>query len=66
MSFLNAGKHTLKIYSVDPGVIIDEIRIDLGGLKKAYSVIPETKIKPASQEVFKMEQKEKVVIHESR
>jgi hypothetical protein len=45
MPTLNAGKHNLKIYAVDPGVILDEIRIDLGGLKKAYSPINETKIK---------------------
>jgi hypothetical protein len=44
LPYLNAGKHTLKIYCVDPGVILDEIRIDLGGLKKAYSTLPETKI----------------------
>jgi hypothetical protein len=43
--FLDAGKHTLKLFAVDPGVILDEIRIDLGGLKKGYSVIPETRIK---------------------
>jgi hypothetical protein len=42
MSFLEAGKHTLKIYAVDRGVILDEIRIDLGGLVKAYSIVPET------------------------
>ena len=39
---LNKGHHTLKIYFIDPGVIFDEIRIDLGGLKKAYSAIPAT------------------------
>jgi hypothetical protein len=43
MPFLKAGKHGLKIYCIDPGVILDEIRIDLGGLKKAYSSIPETR-----------------------
>ncbi|MGB8193461.1 MAG: glycosyl hydrolase 115 family protein [Chitinophagaceae bacterium] len=43
LPFLNAGKHTLKIFAIDPSVTLDEIRIDLGGLKKAYSVIPETK-----------------------
>jgi hypothetical protein len=37
---LNKGRHTLKIYAIDPGVMLDEIRIDLGGLKKAYSAIP--------------------------
>ena len=44
LPFLNAGKHTLKIYQIDAGVMLDEIRIDLGGLKKAYSALPETKI----------------------
>ncbi|GGK77745.1 glycosyl hydrolase 115 family protein [Rufibacter glacialis] len=40
---LSKGKHTLKIYLLDPGVVLDYITIDLGGLKKAYSVLPETK-----------------------
>ena len=44
MEFLNKGKHSLKIYAVDPGVTLDEIRIDVGGLKSAYSVIEETRI----------------------
>jgi hypothetical protein len=44
MPFLEAGKHTLKIYAVDPGVLLDEIRIDTGGLMKAYSTLPETRI----------------------
>ncbi|WP_207495836.1 glycosyl hydrolase 115 family protein [Aridibaculum aurantiacum] len=42
LPFLPAGKHTLKIYAVDPGVMLDEIRIDIGGLKKAYSTLPPT------------------------
>jgi hypothetical protein len=45
MPFLKPGPHVLKIYCVDPGVILDEIRIDLGGLKNAYSTIEETKLK---------------------
>jgi hypothetical protein len=44
MPYLAAGRHTLRIYCIDPGVMLDEIRIDLGGLKKAYSSIPETRI----------------------
>jgi len=40
---LKKGAHTLKIYCVDPGVILDEIRINVGGLKKAYSILPELK-----------------------
>jgi hypothetical protein len=42
---LNAGTHTLNIYMIDPGVILDRMVIDLGGMSNAYSVIPETKIK---------------------
>ncbi|MCJ8165955.1 glycosyl hydrolase 115 family protein [Pontibacter sp. E15-1] len=40
---IGTGKHVLKIYLIDPGVLLDKITIDLGGLKKAYSTIPETK-----------------------
>ncbi len=43
MDNLAPGKHTLKIYAIDPEVILDRILIDLGGLKKAYSLIPETR-----------------------
>ncbi|WP_027470566.1 glycosyl hydrolase 115 family protein [Saccharicrinis fermentans] len=32
-----AGKHRLKIWMVDPGVMIDQILIDLGGWKKSYA-----------------------------
>jgi hypothetical protein len=53
MQFLDKGKHTLRIYSIDPGVILDRILIDLGGLKKAYGTIPETKINPESNSVLK-------------
>jgi hypothetical protein len=38
------GRHILRIYCIDPGVILDEIRIDAGGLIKAYSTVPETKV----------------------
>jgi hypothetical protein len=40
---INQGKHTLKICMIDPGVILQNITIDFGGLQKAYSIIPETK-----------------------
>lgn len=39
------GKHSLKIKALDPGLIIDRITIDFGGLKPGYSAVPETKIK---------------------
>lgn len=42
-NLLAAGKHTLKIYMIDPGVIIDRILINMGGLQKAYSILEETK-----------------------
>jgi hypothetical protein len=42
LPFLDKGAHTLRIYCIDPGVMLDEIHIDLGGLKKAYSSLPET------------------------
>jgi hypothetical protein len=31
-----AGKHTLHIYMVDPGVVLDHLTIDLGKLPKSY------------------------------
>jgi hypothetical protein len=43
IKLLSKGRHVLKIYMVDPGVVLDRITIDLGGLQKGYGVIPETK-----------------------
>jgi hypothetical protein len=43
---LDKGKHVLRIYAVDPGLVLDRIIIDLGGLKKSYGVIPETRVGP--------------------
>ncbi len=37
-----AGKHTLKIWMVDPGVMIDKVLIDLGGWKDSYTFPPQT------------------------
>ncbi len=42
-NFLKIGKHTLKIFAIDPGLILDRIVIDLGGAKNAYSPVPETR-----------------------
>lgn len=40
---LPAGRHVLHVYLIDPGVILDRILIDLGGLRPLYGLIPETK-----------------------
>ena len=41
------GVNTFKIYAIDPGVIIDRIEIDTGGLPVHYSVLPETRYVPS-------------------
>jgi hypothetical protein len=38
------GAHTLKLWSVDPGVLLDRIFLDLGGLKPTYLGPPETRV----------------------
>jgi hypothetical protein len=42
---LKPGKHQLKLYMIDPGVVVDRILINLGSNNKpAYSLVPETRI----------------------
>jgi len=40
-----AGAHTLKIYMVDPGVLLEKIVIDAGGLRPSYLGPPETLVR---------------------
>lgn len=42
--FLAPGWHTLRIFAVDAGVVVDKIVIDLGGLKASYDGPSETRL----------------------
>jgi hypothetical protein len=39
-----AGNHTLKIWMMDPGVVLDKIVVDLGGARPSYLGPPETRV----------------------
>lgn len=39
---LKPGKHTLKIYAIDPGVVLDRMLIKFGNVPQNYGVIAET------------------------
>jgi hypothetical protein len=43
-NILNSGKHTLRIRALDPGIVMQKILIDCGGLKPAYLGAPESDI----------------------
>ncbi|HVS54098.1 MAG TPA: glycosyl hydrolase 115 family protein [Opitutaceae bacterium] len=41
--FASPGAHTLHVYGVDPGVVLDKIVLDAGGLPPSYLGPPETR-----------------------
>jgi len=43
------GSHVLKIYMIDPGVVLDKIVIDAGGVRPSYLGPPETRIVAVSK-----------------
>jgi hypothetical protein len=45
------GYHTLRIWMVDPGVVIDQILMDAGGVKQSYLGPPETRVPSERQEM---------------
>jgi hypothetical protein len=39
------GKHTLRFRAIDPGIVLEKILLDLGGLKPSYLGAPESEFK---------------------
>jgi hypothetical protein len=44
---LGPGAHTLEVYALDPGVVLDRLEIDFDGAPRAYAPVPETRIRDA-------------------
>jgi hypothetical protein len=49
-AILNPGKHTLKYWMVNPGVVLQKLILDFGELKPSYLGPPETKFIPHTEQ----------------
>jgi hypothetical protein len=42
---LKEGRHTLKVFAIDPGVVLDRMELRFGETPASYGVVPETVLK---------------------
>ena len=42
LNIARPGYHTLKVWMIDPGVVLEKIMVDMGGLKQSYLGAPES------------------------
>lgn len=42
INIAKSGYHTLKVWMIDPGVVVEKIMVNMGGLKPCYLGAPES------------------------